>query len=451
MNLYRKIPKKDKLLSFFDESYNKRILNYLIDNELEFIRTNIKNGKLQDISESAIIENVKNRYSELINGTLKYVINATGIVLHTNLGRAPISEKLIENIIHILSGYSNLEYNLEKGERGERYHHVVEYLRILTGCEDALIVNNNAAAVFLINNTFNRGKEVLISRSELVEIGGSFRIPEVIKNSGAILKEVGTTNKTKVSDYESNISENTSMIMKVHKSNYSIVGFFEEVDYKVIPEVAKKYNLLSYCDLGSGSLLPIENCNEPLLQDLAKYDYDLISASGDKLLGAVQAGIIIGKKHLINELKKNHLLRMLRVDKLTLSILQETLKCYILGNTNEIKSLSLFAQDKTSLLKKAKKLEKLLKKQNISNLILKIEEVETYTGGGSCPMSTQHSIGLILNHNKIKPNTIEKKLRDFDPPIICRIQNDSIILDLRTIFDSDLKIVANGIKWALSQ
>ncbi|MGA1861925.1 L-seryl-tRNA(Sec) selenium transferase [Deferribacter thermophilus] len=452
MNLFRNIPKKDKLLSYFDLSYNRKIISYLIDNELDLLREKIKNNEKVEINEANFSSNIKKQYNDLIEGTLKYVINATGIVLHTNLGRAPISENIIKNVLKVLSGYSNLEYNLDLGERGERYHHAVEYLKILTGCEDAIIVNNNAAAVFLINNTFNRNKEVLISRSELVEIGGSFRIPEVIKNSGAILKEVGTTNKTKISDYESNITENTSMIMKVHKSNYAIIGFFEEVDYKDIPQLAKKYNILSYCDLGSGSLNHIKNCNEPLLSDLIGYGYDLVSASGDKLLGSAQSGIILGKKHLIDELKKNQLLRMLRVDKITLAILQETLKLYLLEKFEEIKTNQLFSQSLEILKKKATKLKKLITKiENTNQLDIEIKEIETYSGGGSCPMITQPSIALFITHKSLKPHLLEKMLRKFKPPIISRVQNDKLILDVRTIFEEDLQTIANGLSWAINQ
>ncbi|MGA1846670.1 L-seryl-tRNA(Sec) selenium transferase [Deferribacter abyssi] len=451
MTLFRDIPKKDKLLSLFNDDYAKTILNYAIDQELNNLRKLIAENKIHKIDEQLLIKNIEKRYNELISGSLKRVVNATGIVLHTNLGRAPLSEDFIHNIKDIVSRYSNLEYDLEKGVRGERYHHVVEYLKIITNCEDALVVNNNAAAVFLINNTFNRGKNVIISRGELVEIGGSFRIPEVIANSGAILKEVGTTNKTKISDYENAIDEDTTMIIKIHKSNYAIIGFTDEVPYREIPKIAQKFGLLSYCDLGSGSIIPGIGCNEPTLSEIYNYGYDLVSCSGDKLFGSVQAGIIIGKKKLIEKLKKNQLLRMLRVDKITLSLLQETLKAYLTNNYNKVKSVNLLGTPLSDLLKKAKKLKRILNRHLSDHFDFEIREIISYTGGGSCPMHEIKSYAVICKSKKIDMNKIENFLRKYHIPIIVRLLDNKVILDVRTIFEDEFVLIKDALVWATNQ
>jgi L-seryl-tRNA(Ser) seleniumtransferase len=314
---------------------------------------------------------------------------------------------------------------------------------MITGAEDALVVNNNAAAVFLILNTFSKSKETIVSRGELIEIGGSFRIPDVMEGSGAILKEVGTTNKTKGSDYENAVNENSAMIMKVHTSNYKIIGFTEEVEPKNIPEIAEKNNLISYYDLGSGSIVKtVKNCEEYSIKQMIDSGFDLVSASGDKMLGGPQAGIILGKKQYIDQLKKNPLLRMLRVDKLTLSLLQEVIRNFIMNEYEMVSSFNLLNQPISDIKKRARKLAKLINKEDFS---IKISEDKTYVGGGSCPMTEIETVVIYISSEKYTSSKIEKLLRENKPAIIGRIKNDKFLLDLRTVFDNQLNIIANAL------
>ncbi|UOD35217.1 L-seryl-tRNA(Sec) selenium transferase [Deferribacteraceae bacterium V6Fe1] len=442
--LLKKIPNKNFLLnSLLLSCSNRALLSYCIDEELNNLRKKILNGNTKAVDSHKLIQTIHSRYKQIYRGTIIPVINATGVVLHTNLGRAPISEEIFENIKKIVTSYSNLEYDIKKGERGDRYHHVAEYLKILTGAEDALIVNNNASAVFLILNTFGKSKNVLVSRGELVEIGGNFRIPEVMVNSGAKLKEIGTTNKTKLRDYEENIDDKTAILMKVHKSNYNIVGFAEDVNYKDIAKLAKDKNIISYYDLGSGFLSDIFKtlCNEPTLKEVVESGIDLVSASGDKLIGSVQCGIILGKKILIDKLKKNQLLRMLRVDKVTLAFLQETFKSYIEADENKIKSLNLFNTNSYELTKKAEKLKSL-----IGKIDSEIVNTKTYIGGGSCPLQEVDSIGLIIHTYKAK--SMEKRLREFETPVICRKGEDHLLFDMMAILEDEIETLAEAINWA---
>jgi L-seryl-tRNA(Ser) seleniumtransferase len=442
-NLLRKIPKVDILLGEFSEIYNKNILKVAIDEVLSGIREKILKENIKTISKNKIIEQINLRYENLFEGSLVPVVNATGIVIHTNLGRSPIQEESFDNIKSIVCGYSNLEYDLKTGVRGERYHHIKKYLNMITGAEDALVVNNNAAAVFLILNTFSKSKETIVSRGELIEIGGSFRIPDVMEGSGAILKEVGTTNKTKGSDYENAVNENSAMIMKVHTSNYKIIGFTEEVEPKNIPEIAEKNNLISYYDLGSGSIVKtVKNCEEYSIKQMIDSGFDLVSASGDKMLGGPQAGIILGKKQYIDQLKKNPLLRMLRVDKLTLSLLQEVIRNFIMNEYEMVSSFNLLNQPISDIKKRARKLAKLINKEDFS---IKISEDKTYVGGGSCPMTEIETVVIYISSEKYTSSKIEKLLRENKPAIIGRIKNDKFLLDLRTVFDNQLNIIANAL------
>jgi L-seryl-tRNA(Ser) seleniumtransferase len=442
-NLLRQIPKVDILLGEFSEIYNKNILKVAIDEVLSDIREKILKENIKTISKNKIIEQIILRYENLFEGSLIPVVNATGIVIHTNLGRSPIQEESFDNIKSIVCGYSNLEYDLKTGVRGERYHHIKKYLNMITGAEDALVVNNNAAAVFLILNTFSKSKETIVSRGELIEIGGSFRIPDVMEGSGAILKEVGTTNKTKGSDYENAVNENSAMIMKVHTSNYKIIGFTEEVEPKNIPEIAEKNNLISYYDLGSGSIVKtVKNCEEYSIKQMIDSGFDLVSASGDKMLGGPQAGIILGKKQYIDQLKKNPLLRMLRVDKLTLSLLQEVIRNFIMNEYEMVSSFNLLNQPISDIKKRARKLAKLINKEDFS---IKISEDKTYVGGGSCPMTEIETVVIYISSEKYTSSKIEKLLRENKPAIIGRIKNDKFLLDLRTVFDNQLNIIANAL------
>lgn len=424
----------------------RKILKFCIDESLTRLRKKIAEERESTFSNELLIDEIKNRYRILESGSLKPVINATGVLLHTNLGRAPLSEEIFEKVKPLVTGYCNIEYDLKKGKRGERYEHVSDYFKILTGAEDALVVNNNAAAVFLVLNTFAKKKEVIISRGELVEIGGSFRIPEVMKNSGAILKEVGTTNKTRISDYSENVSSRTSVLMKVHKSNYEILGFVEETVYGEIPAIATSSGIISYYDMGSGFIGNNIDmiCPDMDVKNVIESGFDLVSISGDKLLGTVQCGIILGKSKYIDKLRKNQLLRMLRVDKITIGILQESLKLYLEGNANSVRYLSLLNRELKELEQNGYYVLKLL--GGDKNFI--VEPSKAFLGGGSCPLKEIDSISLVCSCNNI--TAIERKLRNVTPPIITRIYDNKIYIDLLAVSTEELDILADGLKWALT-
>ena len=437
MILLKSIPKVDKFITHKAfEGLSKTLITKLTKEVLENLRNNILNEKIENIDENNLIKEVLQKYEELTTPSLKNLINATGIIVHTNLGRSLLDKKSLEKAISIATSYNNLEYNLKEGKRGERYEHISKALKALTGCEDALVVNNNASAVFLILNTFCKNKEVVVSRGELVEIGGSFRVPEVMAQSGAILKEIGTTNKTHLRDYENAINEKTSMLMKVHKSNYSIEGFSSEVDFEEIVKVARDNNLIDYYDMGSGHMIDLPfnlNTNEPSILQIMKYNPSLLSFSGDKLLGSVQAGIIIGKKELIDKIKKNQLLRMLRVDKITLAILEDTINSYLKNELENIPTLKMLHTTLETLEKRATNLKEKVKD------ICSCEVIKTQTmiGGGTTPNKKIPSIGLSLEYKNYKANKIEELLRKNN--LISRIENDKVILDFRTILEDEIE------------
>ncbi|MDX1809241.1 MAG: L-seryl-tRNA(Sec) selenium transferase [Sulfurospirillaceae bacterium] len=426
-NLLREIPKIDKIAQnpLFD-GFNEALVIKIAKEKIEALRHGILNGKIQDFDESLLLDEIKDTYQDIFAPSLKQLINATGVILHTNMGRSLISEELVKRALPLICNYSNLEYDLDKGCRGERYEHVSRHLINLLGVEDVLVVNNNASAVFLILNTFARDREVIVSRGELVEIGGSFRIPEVMSQSGAILREVGATNKTKYSDYENAINENTVMLMKVHQSNFSIEGFSEDTSYADIRDLAEKNNLLDYYDLGSGYIpnLPYHlGQREHSLPEILKTNPSLISFSGDKLFGSVQAGIIAGRKELIEELKNNQLLRMLRVDKITLSLLEETIKAYLREEFEYIPTLHMLFTSTDELRERASLMQK-----EIGEDLCEIIESTTVMGGGTLPNREFPTIAL---HIKGKAEALEKKFRKHH--IIGRIENDKFLLDLRSI------------------
>ncbi len=444
MSLLKSIPKVDKFITHKAfEGLSKTLVTKISKEVIENLRNNILNEKISSINEDDLIDETLKKYEELISPSLKKVINATGIIVHTNLGRSLLDKESIKKAIEISTSYNNLEYDLQEGKRGERYSHITKSLKALTNCEDAVIVNNNASAVFLILNTFCKNKEVAVSRGELVEIGGSFRVPEVMAQSGAILKEIGTTNKTHLRDYENAINENCSMLMKVHKSNYSIEGFSSEVDFSEIVELAQKNNIIDYYDMGSGHMIDLPfnlSKNEPSILEIMKYNPSLVSFSGDKLLGSVQAGIIVGKKELIEKIKKNQLLRMLRVDKITLCLLQESLNLYLTNQTEKIPTLNMLNTSISTLENRANSL-----KDKLEN-ICKCEVIKTSTmvGGGTTPNKKIPSVALTLEYENYKPNKIEKLLRE--NLVISRIENDKVLLDFRAILEEDIDELESIIK-----
>lgn len=444
MSLLKSIPKVDKfIMNEAFEGLSRTLITKIAKKTLEELRNDILNNKIEKIDENTLINEVLDSYKDLTSPSLKSLINATGIIVHTNLGRSLLDEKSLTKAIKIATTYNNLEYDLKKGKRGERYEHITKSLQALTSCEDAIVVNNNASAVFLILNTFCKNKEVIVSRGELVEIGGSFRVPEVMNQSGAKLKEIGTTNKTHLRDYENAICEKTSMLMKVHKSNYSIEGFSSEVSFEDIVKIAQQNGLIDYFDMGSGHIIDLPynlNKDEPSILDIMKYKPSLLSFSGDKLFGSVQAGIIIGKKELIAKIKKNQLLRMLRVDKITLALLEETLNSYLRNEFDSIPTLKMLNTKIETLEQRANNL-----KEKCENFI-KCEVIKTSTmvGGGTTPNKKIPTIALTLEYKNYKPNKLEEILRKNS--IISRIENDKVLLDFRTILESDCKKIEEILK-----
>ncbi|MFY4817539.1 L-seryl-tRNA(Sec) selenium transferase [Aliarcobacter butzleri] len=444
MSLLKSIPKVDKfIMNEAFEGLSRTLITKIAKKTLEELRNDILNNKIEKIDENTLINEVLNSYKDLTSPSLKSLINATGIIVHTNLGRSLLDEKSLTKAIKIATTYNNLEYDLKKGKRGERYEHITKSLQALTSCEDAIVVNNNASAVFLILNTFCKNKEVIVSRGELVEIGGSFRVPEVMNQSGAKLKEIGTTNKTHLRDYENAICEKTSMLMKVHKSNYSIEGFSSEVSFEEIVKIAQQNSLIDYFDMGSGHIIDLPynlNKDEPSILDIMKYKPSLLSFSGDKLFGSVQAGIIIGKKELIAKIKKNQLLRMLRVDKITLALLEETLNSYLKNELDSIPTLKMLNTKIETLEQRANNL-----KEKCENFI-KCEVIKTSTmvGGGTTPNKKIPTIALALEYKNYKANKLEEILRKNS--IISRIENDKVLLDFRTILESDCKKIEEILK-----
>ena len=429
MNELRKLPQIDKFIKnerFF--GLDTSLLTKVARAELESLRAQILGGQ-NCPGLDAIVQNTLARYEKASNLSLRSLINATGVIIHTNLGRSAIDPEILRRAQPVITGYSNLEYSVEKGGRSNRYDYVGGLLAELFGFEDAVIVNNNASAVFLVLNTFSKGGEAIISRGELVEIGGSFRVPEVMANSGAILREVGTTNKTNLRDYEEAINENSKLILKVHRSNFDIVGFSEEVAMLDLSALARERNLIDYFDLGGGFYgeLPygLER-NEPNLKNLK--DVSLVSFSGDKLFGSVQCGIILGKRELIAKLKKNQLLRMLRVDKVIISLLAESVKAY--------------ANREFDLITTVKQLYKSVGElENTANFInsrlktpLEIVRTTTFVGGGTMPNKHIPSVALAVKGNA---NENEAKFRK--NLVIGRIEEGKFLLDLRSVLDADVQ------------
>lgn len=427
MQNLRTLPQINKILNHKPfKDYNKGILARISRELLNSIRS-----QDEEINEEKIYAQINKNYKAFEKKALKPLINATGIVMHTNLGRSVIDEKSWQRAKQIACSYSNLEYDLESGSRGNRYEFAGYLLSTLFGCEDALVVNNNASAVFLVLNTFGKGGRCVISRGELVEIGGGFRMPEVMKESGAILAEVGTTNKTRLSDYENALDENTKMLVKVHRSNFDIVGFKQDTSLEEVASLAKERGIISYYDLGGGAVSHLACCDsEPVPQKLVKTGVDLLSFSGDKLFGSVQAGIILGKKELIAKLRKNQLLRMLRSDKITLALLASTALSYLDKDYNSVPTIFLLSRSTSELKSVAKRINNSCK--NIASII----DTATFGGGGTLPNVKIKSVALTFRTKK--GQKIENLERDFrQKGVIGRIENQCFLLDLRSVLPSD--------------
>ena len=450
--LLMKIPKVDELLrdSALAEvlgSYGSCAVTEAIRSELDAMRQEILAHRMNVLPErDALCRQIIRRLQKDSLPSLRTVINGTGIILHTNLGRACLSEKAARAAAEAAVSYTNLEYDLIAGERGIRYKHVEELLCELTGAESALVVNNNAAAVLLVLSALAKGGQVIVSRGELVEIGGSFRIPEIMEACGAQLKEVGATNKTHLRDYKRAIKDQTKALMKVHTSNYRIIGFSETPELSKLVALAHDNNLPLIEDLGSGALLdlnPFGIHDEPTVRDSVQADVDIVCFSGDKLLGGPQAGIIVGKKQYIEILASHPLNRAMRVDKMTLAALESTLRSYRVDMAQEIPVIAMLSAKPDSLREKA---EKLLAVLNAAGVPAEIIPVEGRVGGGSVPNHSMPSYALAFGGDVV---ALEEKLRLRDHPIIGRIHKDRYLLDVRTLFENDFTVIAQTVREAL--
>jgi len=429
---------------------------------LERLRREILNQEDLSSIEAALFsfENLLPRFQKEIDlqtqPKLRRVINATGIIIHTNLGRAPLHPLALKQMVEVSKAYSNLEYDLDKGERGDRYSHVEEILCRLSGAESALVVNNNAGAVLLCLNTLAEGREVVISRGELVEIGGAFRVPDVMKRSGAFLKEVGTTNRTHLKDYERAIGPETALLMKVHTSNFRVMGFTSEVSLGELVQLGSQHHIPVMEDLGSGCLIDLTQYGlerEPTVQEAIKTGVDVITISGDKLLGGPQAGIILGKKSLLDSIKTNPLTRALRIDKLTLAALESTLLLYVDEKRamEEIPTLRMLGLDRRKLKNRGNRLLRRLQGTMGEATHMTLKEDVSQVGGGALPLQELPTIVLSIRSLSHSMNSLEENLRRGTPPIIARISRDELILDMRTVFDDEIPLLAEGIEKALSQ
>lgn len=455
---YRLIPKVDKLMDldeikklclYCDKEYVLDSVRKVTENLREFINNS---DNEQEILKklNCVYDDIEEDVKNYTSYHMKRVVNATGTILHTNLGRAVISEEAADRIKELITGYSNLEYDLEAGTRGSRYSNFEKIITEITGAESAMAVNNNAAAVLLILSTIADGNEVVVSRGELVEIGGSFRVPDVMTQSGGSLIEVGTTNKTHLYDYEGAINERTAALLKVHTSNYKIVGFTESVPLEELVQLAHSRGVPLIEDIGSGVLVDLSKYGltyEPTVQASIRAGADIVCFSGDKLLGGPQAGIIVGKKSIIDKMKKHPLTRALRIDKFTAVALEYVFHQYINEGkaVKNIPVLRLITEDLDNIKKRAEVLKGRLSKEIEKCCEIKIEKCQSQIGGGSLPLERINSYALSLKPLNITTASLEMKLRHMDTPIVGRVANDNLIMDLRTVLKGEEEIIFNAL------
>jgi L-seryl-tRNA(Ser) seleniumtransferase len=457
--LFRKIPSVDVLLGHprIDKALSNQprgIVIRAIHEVLESLRATIQvNVSLSDheLETNTIVQNVMVRIDHLSMPSLRNVVNATGVVVHTNLGRSLLADRVLAKFGPLAGGYSNLEYSLAQGRRGSRYTHVEYLLQELTGAEAGMVVNNNAAAVLLSLETLAKGREVVVSRGQLVEIGGAFRIPDVMRKSGAKMVEVGTTNKTHLRDYEAAIGPDTALLLKVHTSNFQIVGFTEEVPLSELVKLGQKHGIPVMDDLGSGCLLDFSQygmIREPTVQEALEEGVGVVTFSGDKLLGGPQAGIILGKKNLVSAIRDNQLNRALRIDKLTLLALEETLRMYRDPRmaVRDIPTLRMICYSYESLMERAEQLHAMIRGVDTENFSVEQADGDSKVGGGALPLQKLKTRLLCLIPEKLTAQRMEKHLRLNTPPVIARVEKDRLMLDIRTIQEKEFQTVAQAIK-----
>jgi L-seryl-tRNA(Ser) seleniumtransferase len=445
--LLRELPSIDRLLNHARcaallTRYNRDYVTQKCRGALDHLRANIRQGKGQLLSDDTILDQIEAQIElESRPGHIR-VVNATGTILHTNLGRALLSQAAIDAMVAVAGTPINLEYDLAAGKRGKREETLEQLLVDLIGAEAATVVNNNAAAVLLALNSLAQGKEVIVSRGELIEIGGAFRIPEIMAKSGAILREVGATNRTHPADYENAINENTALLLKVHTSNYKVVGFTAEVALEQMVAIGRKHNLPVMEDLGSGALIDLSKFGlpkEPLVGERIAAGADVVTFSGDKILGGPQAGLIVGKKDLIGKMSKNHLQRALRCGKLTLAALEATLRRYRQSPNivEEIPTLRAFTRSVEEVRAMGQSLLPQLEIALGKDFLLSLQDSTSQIGSGAMPTEELPTVVITIENSKLSANAIAKRFRQANPPIIGRIKDDQFLLDLRTIFDAE--------------
>jgi len=457
--LFRNIPSMDRIFQVILEDERiaqlpRALSKDLVTAFLDLCREEIRQGAIttaEALSVEALLPRAK---AYVIAGSrphFRRVVNATGVVIHTNLGRSILADEAVQAVVDGCRNYSNLEFALETGQRGSRYSHVEELLCRLTGAEAGLVVNNNAAAVLLVLDTLAKGREVVVSRGQLVEIGGSFRIPEVMKKSGAILREVGATNRTHLRDYEGAIGEQTAMLMKVHTSNYRIIGFCKEVELADLVTLGREHTLPVFEDLGSGNLFdfsPYGLMPEPTVQQILKTGVDVVSFSGDKLLGGPQAGIIVGRREYIDRIKKNQLNRALRIDKMTLAALEATLRLYLDADKvrTNVPTLCMITMSQAELKQKAAKLRK-----RLGRMLAGLADVGTLpgasrVGGGSFPEQDLPTVLVSVLPYALSVDNLRQALLGMEIPVVGRVEDGRFCLDPRTLRSEEYMLVATALQ-----
>ena len=443
------IPSVSQIMQLVENKdyHNQRYIKLIIKEELNSIRK-IAASNTTTLNRNQIIKDILSKIALLSQSSIRPVINATGIVLHTGLGRAPQGKKIINKVAKKLNGYVNLEFNLNSGKRGERQSHLAKIISSITGAEDAIIVNNNAAAVLLSLNAIAEGKEVIVSRGQLVEIGGSFRIPDMVAKSGCSLIEVGTTNRTHISDYENAINKNTGAILWVHTSNYIISGFTKEVQIEELVALGKKKRVSVMTDLGCGEVLNLSQEGIPtniIVGDVVKKGPSVTTFSGDKLLGGPQSGIIVGKKTLIQKIKTNPIARTVRCDKWTISLLEETLRSTQKESIKDNLTLSLLMSSRKKIQKRAQRVFRSIPPKIFKNYKISLDETLVEAGSGTLPSVKFESVAFIITSKKYSASTISSRFRNATHPVVGFIKNNNFLLDFKSIIPSQEKLLLQSI------
>jgi L-seryl-tRNA(Ser) seleniumtransferase len=460
--LYRHLPPVDQVLAALDTDPDmaalpRPLVKEHVNGFLDLCREEIRSGVITDaahLDPAALMPRLSAYVRSHSRPHFRRVLNATGVVIHTNLGRSVLARPAMEAVAEACAHYSNCEFDLATGKRGSRYSHVEKILCDITGAEAALVVNNNAAAVFIMLETLARGREVIVSRGQLVEIGGSFRIPDVMAKSGAILREVGATNRTHVRDYEQAIGDDTAALMRVHTSNFRMVGFTAEVSLPEMRALGDRYGLPVIEDLGSGTLCDLAGHGlpgEPTVQQVVAQGADVVSFSGDKVLGGPQAGIIVGRREYVDRIKKNPINRAMRIDKMTLAALEATLRLYLDMDAarREVPTLRMITASQDSLRSKARRLADAVRAELGDTAVVAMRKGFSRVGGGAFPEYDLPGTLVSVDVPGVSVDALREALLDTDPPLVARIEDGVFLLDPRTLASSELKLAAGALRQAV--